>query len=680
MKRLIFFIILVIVPISMMITSCSKAQQAANELANPVGIVTTIAGPSFQVMNAVGTAASFNIPTGVAVDAAGNVYVADQVNNMIRKISPSGGVSTLAGSGQKGSSNGAGNAASFYFPTGVAVDAKGNVYVADDLNNMIRMVSPLGVVTTLAGNGSIGSTNGTGTAASFSGPTGLAVDAVGNIYVADGGNNMIRMISQAGVVTTFAGSGFTGSANGTGTAALFHLPTGVAVDPEGNVYVADFGNNLIRIISSLGVVTTLAGDGYVGHRNGQGTNAMFDDPYGIAVDKEGNVFVGEIGNQDIRLINSSGLVSTLAGNGTVGSINGQGTVANFWFPEGVAVDASENVYVADASNNLIRKISSSAVVSTLAGNGTAGDANTTASFNSPCGVAVNAQGYVYVADVSNNMIRTISPSGVVGTLAGTGSMGSSNGIPLVATFNNPYGVAVDAAENVYVADLGNILIRQIPSFGEVSTLAGNGTTGSTNGTGTAASFNLPFGVAVDAAENVYVADYGNNLIRKISPTGVVSTLAGSGTSGSTNGMGSAASFNGPIGVAVDAAGNVYVADEMNNLIRKISPSGVVTTLAGNGTSGSSNGTGAYVSFSLPHGVAVDGSGNVYVSDYGNNMIRRISSSGVVTTWAGNGTAGSSNGGGYAASFNQPWGIAVDATGNLYVADSRNNLIRKITAD
>jgi streptogramin lyase len=283
-----------------------------------------------------------------------------------------------------------------------------------------------------------------------------------------------------------------------------------------------------------------------------------------------------------------------------------------------------------------------------------------------------------VADADNNMIRKISPSGVVSTWAGNGTAGSANGTVMAASFGFPTGVAVDTAGNVYVADNGNNLIRKISPLGAVSTLAGSGTAGSANGTGMAASFNFPNGVAVDAQGNVYVADVGNNMIRKISPLGAVSTLAGSGSLGSENGRGMAASFKGPYGVAVDAAGNVYVADAGNNMIRKISPLGVVSTLAGSGFAGSANGTGTVASFDQPYGVALDAAGNVYVADAGNNMIRKISPLGAVSTLAGSGTAGSANGRGLAASFDFPTGVAVDAAGNVYVAVNVNNLIRKIS--
>ena len=319
----------------------------------------------------------------------------------------------------------------------------------------------------------------------------------------------------------------------------------------------------------------------------------------------------------------SGVVSTLAGSGTFGYTDGTGTSAKFDYPPGVAVDGAGNVYVADQGNNRIRKITASGVVSTLAGSGTPGNADgtgTSAQFSYPYGVAVDGAGNVYVADQGNNRIRKITASGVVSTLAGSTS-GYTDGTGTSAQFNNPYGVAVDGAGNVYVADRYNDRIRKITTSGVVSTLAGS-TNGYTDGTGTSAQFYNPFGVAVDGAGNVYVADLYNHRIRKITASGVVSTLAGNGTYGYTDGTGTSAKFNRPTGIAVDGAGNVYVADLSNHRIRKITTSGVVSTLAGS-TYGYTDGTGTSAKFYYPSGVAVDGAGNVYVADYHNHRIRKI---------------------------------------------------------
>ena len=312
---------------------------------------------------------------------------------------------------------------------------------------------------------------------------------------------------------------------------------------------------------------------------------------------------------------SGATVNTLAGNGTQGSANGPGVNATFYNPSGIAVDTTGNVYVADFRNNMIRKITAAGVVSTFAGSTQPGSANGIgiyAFFYQPSGVALDAAGNLYVADSYNNLVRKISLAGTVTTLAGTGAKGLSNGNADTALFNSPQGVAVDAAGNVYVADLGNNAIRKISKAGTVITLAGNGNQGAADGLDTSATFNQPTGVAVDVAGNVYVADYGNNLIRKITPAGNTTTLAGSGLAGSANGTGTAASFNGSAGIAVDASGNIYVADYANNAIRKITSAGVVTTI--------NSGAGI---LNHPYGVAINKSGSIYVANYGNSTILKI---------------------------------------------------------
>lgn len=328
------------------------------------------------------------------------------------------------------------------------------------------------------------------------------------------------------------------------------------------------------------------------------------------------------------VIDNCGVVTTLAGS-SAGFADATGTAAQFNGPLGVAVDGSDNVYVGDAGNNRIRKITALGVVTTLAGSstGAAGSADgqgSSAQFDSPFGVAVDGSSNVYVADLLNNSIRKITSGGLVSTLAG-GSSGYSDGQGNQAKFHNPYDVALDGSGNVYVSDQGNDRIRKITSGGLVSTLAGSSIGGSADGQGGAAQFNSPVGVALDGNGNVYVGDENNNRIRKITPGGFVTTLAGSsaGFADAPSGPGSTAQFNDLVGVAVDGSGNAYVADRANNRIRKITPSGFVTTLAGSATAGSADGVGSAAQFNHPFAVAVDGSGNVYVADQNNNRIRVI---------------------------------------------------------
>jgi len=673
-------------------TSNHSIRKIPNAYTLPVNdnVVTTLAGDgtaSFLDGNGIG--ARFNYPTALVVDSFKNVYIADRDNHRIRKLSPTGDVTTFAGSGSPGSADGTGISASFYLPNSIVIDSLGNLYVADRYTYRIRQITPAAVVTTYAGT-TFGYLDGQGTAARFSESFGIAIDSARNIYVADTNNHRIRKISSTALVTTLAGSGTAQFADGTGTSASFNLPYGVVVDLVGNVYVSDYGNQRIRKITPAGVVTTFAGNGTTGSTNGTGTNATFANPYGLTIDLDGNLYVADTVSFGIRKITPTGVVTTVAGSGVTGAFaDGIGTNARFNQPAGVTIDTYGNLYVADTINQRIRKIGSGTnqlplnqgVVTTIAGNGgtTFTDGTgTNAQFNNPYGIAVDSTGNIYVADSANNCIRKITPAGVVTTIAGNGGTTFADGTGTNATFNSPAGLAVDSAGNLYVGDRSNHLIRRITPAGVVTTLAGrNGSLGFQDGTGTNAIFYQPRGVAVDSAGNVYVADWSNYRIRKITPAGVVTTLAGNGSAGPyIDGTGTSAGFYLPKGVAVDLTGNVYVVDT-NNLIRKITPTGVVTTLAGQTTPGSTDGTGTNATFNNPYGVAVDSAGTVYVADRNNHLIRRITSSGVVTTLAGNGTTTFADGTGTNASFNQPLGVAVDSGGIVYVGDTSNHRIRKV---
>jgi sugar lactone lactonase YvrE len=328
--------------------------------------------------------------------------------------------------------------------------------------------------------------------------------------------------------------------------------------------------------------------------------------------------------------------TVVAGSDSAGLVNGTGKAVRFNHPFGLAIDASGNLYIADEGNSVIRKMDTTGLVSNFAGvGGVKGSANglgSLATFNKPFGVATDASGNLYVADAGNNQIRMIGTAGMVNTFAGTGIAGASNVADSVS-FNSPLGIAVDNVGNIYVADYENNLVRKITQAGMVSTLAGSGAKGANDGLDTAATFNLPEALAVDAADNIYVADNGNNLIRKVTPTGQVTTFAGSGQPGRNDGTGTGASFNSPFGIAIDADGNLYVADSGNNLIRKITPGGAVTTIAGSGSKGANDGTSSTASFNTPAGIAIDSSGNIYVADENNNLVRKIAPAGGVTTIA-----------------------------------------------
>lgn len=316
-------------------------------------------------------------------------------------------------------------------------------------------------VSTLAGDGIPGFKEGNGDVAEFKLPFGIAVDASGNIYVGDGGNNRIRKINADRVVSTLAGNGNAGFVDGAADVAEFHSPEGVAVDATGNVFIADFANYRIRKISA-GLVTTVAGNGVAGFKDGDAMTAQFFDPEGIAVNATGNVFVAEYGNSRIRKI-ANGVVTTHAGNGIEGFKDGLATDAEFNAPFGIAVDASQNIYVGDFANNRIRKITGS-TVATLAGDGSNGfkdGPGTTAQFFRPQGVAVDVMGNVFVADRGNHRIRKITTTGIVSTIAGTGTIGFKNGTGANAQFNFPSGIAVDASGAIYVTDYFNHCVRKL---------------------------------------------------------------------------------------------------------------------------------------------------------------------------------------------------------------------------
>ena len=300
--------------------------------------------------------ANFANPTGVAVDNEGNVYVADSHNNLIRKVTPDGIVSTFAGSGRVNAADGRGTEASFSYPYGLATDEKGNLFVADTHHNLIRKISPDGVVTTVAGNKPDNKEMEKDSSLRFDNPVSVAVDKDENIFVVDCYNDKIKKITPRGIITTFAGSGMPGHSDGIGTKASFYLPGGVTVDSSGNVFVADTYNNMIRKITPDGVVTTLAGQNTRGFVDEKGSSAAFSHPQGIAIDKNGNLFVADVYNNRIRKITPNGNVTTIAGSGARGYKNGRNTIATFNGPYGIAVSRDGSIYVADFQNNKVRKI------------------------------------------------------------------------------------------------------------------------------------------------------------------------------------------------------------------------------------------------------------------------------------------------------------------------------------
>ena len=493
------------------------------------------------------------------------------------------------------------------------------------------------------------------------------------------------------MINTVAGNGSPGYSGNGGAAvnAQLDYPTGVAVDSAKNVYVADMYNCVIREITASGEITTIAGSlipGYLGD-GGQATSAELAYPADVGVDSSGNVYIADSQNSVIRKVTTSGIISTVAGNGTAGYAgdNGSATIAHLNFPSGIAVTSSGILFVADSDNSRLRQVSTSGTITTIAGNGAYSGSGNLA-FNNPTGIAMDASGNWYVADAGTNTIRKFSITGAVSTIAGSGVYGyaGDNASATTAEFSYPAGVAVDTSGNVYVVDSYNSRVRKIATNGLITTVAGNGTRGfAGNGVAaTSAELDFPQGIAVDRAGNLYIADTNNCRIRKVSG-GIITTIAGNGTAGYTgdNGPASSSELNYPYGVAVDSTGNVYIADTLNNVIRQISTSGTISTIAGNGFAGYSGDSGAPTSAQLnfPADLAVDPSGNLYIADAGNYVVRSVSG-GAIATIAGNGQDGYSGDSGAAtlAEIGHIHSLVLDSTGNLYLADATNSAVRMLS--
>ena len=585
-------------------------------------------------------------PQGVAVDPTGRIFIADTDNRTIRLLA-GGQVTTVAGiAGVPGFVDGPAASARFNNPEDLAVDPAGNVYVADTLNHSIRRITPDGVVSTFAGNGTAGYTDGPGAAARFDRPRGIARDEQGTLFVADERNHVIRAISSAGVVSTVAGlAGTSGFADGAGGAARFTLPVDVAVDAQGRVWVADAGNQVLRRIAA-GVVTTVAGSpGSGGTADGAAGLARFYALGGVTVDGAGNAFVTDA--HRVRRVDSAGTVTTLAGRldstGISGRRDGAGSEAEFNSPRGLAM-AAEGVIVADTGNDTVRRVTFAGAVSALVG-----DFAGARFSNLRSGVA-DGQERLLVTD--GLILRQVDANGDISTVAT---------YPLPDGLENArlFGIAMDGSGSPAVV-VRRCAIRFGPGAGlpaactgsisrvaggSFMVLAGSETqAGGQDGIGTNARFEQPDGIAAGAAGVLFVADTARDTIRRIASDGSVTTLAGRDDScplfgarpALSDGAAAGATFCGPNDVAVDGAGNVYVADAGYRAIRKITPAGIVSTLAGgsgdNCTEGSGVGLGAAARFCSVRGLAVDPAGVVYVAD--GNTVRRISPAGEVTTIAG----------------------------------------------
>jgi streptogramin lyase len=611
----------------------------------PGGLVSTLAGQLgvMGIADGAGQAAQFNFPVGIVVDSSGNLFVTDENNHTIRKITPIGEVTTVAGLAMNsGTTDGTGSAARFRGPWGLAIDGSDNIYIADSLNNKIRKMTPAGVVTTLAGSptGLSGYADGVGTAATFNRPHGIVSDAAGNLYVCDYNNVSIRRIEAGtGAVTTLAGQhGQVGTVDGVGTAARFNGPEGIAFDGSGNLYVTESAGQTVRRIAPDATVATVAGlGGTAGWVDGTGSSVRFSQPTGIAFGTGGAFYVSEYSNHSIRVVTPGGVVTTLLGRAAeTGTTDGPASLARFRFPAGMAVDSSGNAFVADRDNCTIRKITPSGVVSTFAGTPGAcagGDGTGSgARFWGPLGVAIDSSDNLFVADYYSNTIRRVTPAAVVTTVAGAvGQAGSTDGPASLARFRGPRGIVCTSDGTLYVVETTNDTVRAIDPGGNVTTLAGLALqAGSADGTGTDARFNAPRDIALGRDGYLYVADTNNHTIRRIWPaSGVVTTFAGqAGVAGSHDDQAtSEARFYYPYSLAVDAAGVIYVADWGNNMIRRIGTDLNVRKIAGPPGPiiyGQTDGAAPQARFAGPYFITYDPIRNsLLVSDVWNQAIRRL---------------------------------------------------------
>jgi uncharacterized protein (TIGR03437 family) len=595
--------------------------------------IQTVAGSSEVGDGGLAPNAAISDAQGVAIDSAGNIFLADANDHRIRKITPDGMISTVAGDGSPGfrGDGGPASASRLNTPYGIVVDSAGNLYIADLGNNRVRKVALDGTISTVPGTDSLLA------------PRNVALDAAGSLHISEFNGHRVQHLRTDGVLEIVAGTGVAGVGGdgGPATAAQLSSPAGLAFDTAGNLYIADSGNSRIRRVAG-GVMTTVLGPDASG-------NSPLYLPTAVACDGAGDLYIADSGNARIQFLTPSGIQSTLPGAG-----------------RDLALDGAGNLYI--ASWSYLLQLTSAFVLQTLAGDGSypfRGDGGNAASarLNGPVALALDSAGALYVADRNNLRIRLVSPSGIITTLAGDGSSG-----PAYTQLSFPAGVAVDDTGTVDVADQDNDRIQQMTATGTITTLAGTGTPGF-NGDGlpaTATELFSPAALALAGDRTLYFVDKGNQRVRKLAANGIISTVIQAAAAG----------------VAVDLSGNVYVADAGLHSIERIDAQGKVTVLAGTGRAGfgGDGGPAASAQLNSPSGLAVDSQGNLYIADTGNSRIRMIGSDGTMSTIAGNGTADFDGDGGPAlsAAFNTPMGLAVDAAGNLFVSDFGNSRIRKLT--
>jgi sugar lactone lactonase YvrE len=669
--------------------------------------------------------ANIPAPAAVATDSAGNIYIAAPGGDRVFVVDAAGKVRVVAGSGVEAFSGNGGPAKNSSLnlgvnnlPSGIAVDRDGNIFFDDKFNNQIRRVdAATGVITTFAGGGpggySSGAYSGDGgpaTNASLNLPGEIALDANGNLFIADSQNGRIRRVdASSGTISTVAGNGgfgFDGD-GGPAFAATLNHPAGIAVDTNGNLFIADtYNNRLRRVDASTGLITTVAGNGQFSFAGdgGPATAAALWFPIGVRVDASGNLFIADFYNNRVRRVDaSSGIITTFAGNGK-NSLSGDGGPATSAgiTPVGVAIDASGNLVIADANGNRIRRVDNSTnIVTTVAGNGESclyGDGGPAgaASLCRPQGLTADGSGNLFAYDVNNGRVRRIdAATGHITTVAGGGNPadGLGDGGPATGAVLWGSGIAADPRGNLFITDAGNFRVRRVDAAtGIITTVAGSGGRGANSGDGSAATVATlapPLDVALDQFGNLFIS--AGRVIRRVDAiTKIILTVAGNPSASASycgdGGPAINACLFGPHGLAMDAAGNLFIADSGNNRIRRVDAgSQIITTVAGNGTSAYSGDGSPAVAASLnsPEWVSVDTAGNLLIGDVGNFRVRRVNArTGIITTLAGDGVQAFTGDGGPAsnASLGSPAGVycARDGSGRVFLSDTGSNRIRVVT--
>ena len=672
----------------------SLAVVSAPLIGRTQSVVSTLLGVAPDNVQAL--SATLNTPSAVAADTHGNVYVALKAAHQVVRVDSSQTVWLVAGNGALGSSGDGGPAksATLSSPVALAVDGAGNLYIADSALNRIRVVGTNGAINNFAGTGQAGISGdgGPATAAMLYSPSAIAFDPGGNLLIADTGNNVVRTVTPGGTISTIAGNRGKGNGGngGLATHASLNAPAGVAADNSGNVYISDTGNAWIRVVTPDGNINRYAGyDPSTASPFGGGDptvalNATLINPTSMALDSSGNLYFVEYGSPRVERITTDGHIASYAGTGTGGS-SGDGGLANSANLNvlGICEDNKNDLIIADGVNNRVRIVppGSAPVINTIAGNGIAS--------YTPRGVAVY-QGVLYFADSSANRVWSYnSAGGQIAVVAGTGQAGSTGdtGQATSALLRSPLGIAFDGSGNLYIADTGNNRVREVvKSTGVINTIAGTGTASTTGdgGLATNATMNQPVAVAVDSAGNVYIAERSGDVIRQVGTNGIINTVAGTGIAGSPSsetGVAVLQNLNQPQGLMFDAGGGLLVADSGNNRIRRWTKDGNISTVAGSSVAGNSGDNGPAISAALrsPAGVTVDSTGNLYIADSSNSTIRRVDTAGVISTVAGNGTAGYTGDGSPATAyeFNGPTALAPGSGCSVYVSDTLNLRLRQV---